>query len=455
MVWAASTARAQPAAELGSPSEPPIAAAPGPPVEPALGSADWLVAPLSIAIEMDLAGGRFALAAARATVVIETLPAGSPLRVRAEGQRVLALDRVAPGGRPPPHEEVLAPLVFEAEMDLARGRPDLTLMRLDFALRLLPPQAPLTARALAVREAALRAAAPPAPIVAPSIARAFASPGPIVPIDPTERGTGELVELCITLGAWGGLTGAYVPYVASEASAAPVTYVLSVPAGAAIGVVGALAMDVLGPPLRTGVPVSMSVGLRSGLGLGALSIGLLESTALDPQAAFSLAWGGMTLGGAIGAVVGLTARPSIASLRFVESGGWWGLGIGAAIAAMTNFEHRNSGFALMVAGMGTGLVVNASLALASVVPSVGRTFWLSLGFAAGAGVGSLVPAILQSNPMNDVDPIAFGIPMLIGAVAGWTLALILTEGRDAHAPSVRVSLSPSPGGVSLGVAGEM
>src|SRR5436190_7195539 len=73
---------------------------PPPPAGPS--PAELVVAPLLNAAEQDLAENRVPLALARTTAVAELLPEGVPLRVRADGLRLLAQQRTPTELAPPP-----------------------------------------------------------------------------------------------------------------------------------------------------------------------------------------------------------------------------------------------------------------------------------------------------------------------------------------------------------------
>src|SRR5690606_12757061 len=140
-----------------------VAPPPTPAVAPLVSGVplDLLVAPLLAAAEADLAAGRIRLALIRATIVGEALPEGLPLRVRADGLRLLANRRLAEEIAPSPLGDVLAPLVTQAELDLRAGQPQIALPRLDFALARLPASSPLAARAHQLRQVAVSSVGAP------------------------------------------------------------------------------------------------------------------------------------------------------------------------------------------------------------------------------------------------------------------------------------------------------
>ncbi|MCZ7677323.1 MAG: hypothetical protein M5U28_00495 [Sandaracinaceae bacterium] len=286
---------------------------------------DVVVGPLLAAAEADLSAGRAALALARSAVVASVLPEGVPLRVRAEGLTLLARQRMPQGATAPAQDEVYAPLIAQADLDLRAGQPQVALPRLDFVLGRLPAGSPLVARAQQLRAyaASTLGAPPPPPLAAP----APVAPPPAAPPPPSDgsRGTGEIVELYISAALAGAITGAYIPFVASDDTAVPTTYVLTSLAGAGVFAVGVLTLD-LTMTLPSGVPPTISASIRFGIAHGMLGMGLyLAAPGInDGDVAFSLAWGGSIAGALVGLGVGFGLTPTVEEERLVESVGIWG-----------------------------------------------------------------------------------------------------------------------------------
>jgi len=463
---AATTARAQEASREALPEDlavpPPPTSATPPVAAPPLVSGvplDLVVAPLLAAAEADLAAGRIRLALIRSTIVGEALPEGLPLRVRADGLRLLANRRLAEELAPSPPGDVLGPLVAQAELDLQARQPQIALPRLDFALARLPASSPLAARAHQLRQIALSSMG--APLLPPPQPASALTPPPSAPLEPPSdghRGTPEAVELYITAGAFGALTGAYIPFMASEETAGGATYILTTVAGAGLLAVGVLSLD-LTTRIPSGVPATISSSIRFGFGHGLLAWGLYESSSpalADPEVSFSLVWGGTLVGGLIGTAVGFGLTPSVDEARLVESTGMWGAALGTYIAMMSNYQDPAAGFGLSLGAMDAGILIGVIMAALELAPPVRRTLALDLGFLVGSGVGALLPGLYYAYTELPLEIEPLGVGMAIGAIAGWVLAYFLTEGAAApetSAPPVQVGVAPVEGGATLAVSG--
>jgi hypothetical protein len=438
---------------------PPPAASTAPPSAPAGASA--AAEPLLEAAEADLSAGRVSLALARAAAVIAALPEGAPLRIRAESLHLIAQRRPVGDAPAPAADEVFAPLVAQAELDLRARRVPLALPRLDLALAHLPAGSPLRRRAVQLRAAAAPAVGastlPPAPPAAAG--SPLASRPAERPVDPTRRGTGEIVELYITSAAFGALTGLFVPTVATADPVSGTTYTLTLIGGAGLMAVGVLTLD-LAADLKTGVPPTLSSSIRFGFANGMLAWGLAEATD-DPNApeSFTLIWGGAAVGLVTGLGVGFGLEPSVRDARFVESAGLWGGVLGTAVALMTEYRDPAAGLALSLVAMDAGLIAGVVTAASGAHPSTRRTLFLDLGFLAGAGAGALFPSLYYLSQRIPLEPLALGVGMAVGAVGGWTLSYLLTDGmdeaEDGGAPDVQAAVAPVEGGALLSVSGTL
>ncbi|MBX3274826.1 MAG: hypothetical protein KF729_31470 [Sandaracinaceae bacterium] len=421
---------------------------------------ELVVEPLLRAAEQDLAAGQAALALARASLASQSLPERSPLRVRADGLCVLAEQRRDPNADVPPADEVLAPMVVEAELDLRAGRVPLAVPRLDFALARLPAGSALRGRAEQLRAIAV-ASAPSPPGVPPAMYAPAPQPmtygppvAPRAPRDPDARGVGEAVELYITGGLLGLLTGAYIPWVASEQTAGTVAYTLSMVGTSAVFVVGVISLDLTGA-LRTGVAPTMSAAIRFGFANGMLSWGLAVAEGVDdPALSFSLVWGGAAVGALVGAVAGFGAQPRVDEARLVESAGIWGGLLGTSIAMITDYQSPTAGLLLSLVGLDAGLLAGIAAVAGGGRMPVGRTLFVDLGFLAGFGVGAALPMLYYYATRETPELPALGVGSLIGSVGGWALLYLLTDGWEGadEAPPVHLGAAPIEGGglVTLG-----
>lgn len=430
-----------------------------PPPQESMTPAEAVVAPLLEAAERDLAAGRVALALARTTAVAEVLPEGVPLRVRADGLRVLAHQRMPVDLPPPPPapDEIYAPLVAQAELDIRASQPQIAIARLDLALGRLPEGPALTQRARALRNVAMQAfAQPPPPMFVPPPMPAPLAPPP--PRDPNERGTGERVELYITAGMFGALSGSWLCYMASNNTANAVEYVLTTVAGAGLLAVGVLSLD-LTMNIPSGVMPTISSSIRFGLAHGMLAFGLRLASGEpgDGPLDFTLVWGGMATGTLTGLAIGFGATPTVREERFVESLGIWGAMLSTSIAMLTNYEDPVVGLALTLGGLDLGLLIGIGMAAAGVTPSIDRTLWMDLGFLAGSGVGALIPyAVYAYGDPSTFEYWPFGLGMLIGGVGGWLLTFLLTLDYDAApaaAADVHLGIAPLENGAAVTASG--
>jgi hypothetical protein len=432
-----------------------------PPPPEAPSPAEMVVAPLLEAAEQDLAANRVPLALARTTAVAEVLPEGLPLRVRAEGMRLIAQQRMPTELAPPSPsvEEVFAPLVAQAELDVRGGQPELALARIDLALSRLPPGAPLTLRAQALRNVAMQAfSAPPPPMFVPPPMPAPLPPPP--PRDPNERGTGERIELYISAGVFGAVTGAWLSYLASNDTATPVTYGLTIIAGAGLLAVGVLSLD-LTMNIPSGVMPTIASSIRFGFAHGLLAMGMYVADSLedDGPTMFSLVWGGAAVGTLTGLAVGFGATPTVREERFVESMGFWGAGLATSVAMLTSYEDPLAGLALSMIGLDAGLLAGIAMAAAGVTPSTARTLWMDLGFFAGTGLGIAIPFAIASYMNVSPDLWTIGLGMALGSVAGWLTTFLLTMSMDDADPAqpaqpvAHFGVAPLEGGAALTASG--
>lgn len=451
---------------------------------------DDVVLPLVAAAEQDAAQSRPALAVARAQVALEALPPSSSLRVRAEGVRLVAQQALGGAAPEPVAPEVLVePLVAQAELDTQRGMHALSIARLDFALARVPAESELARRAQALRQVASRlmiaaqqgATTPPpatstppmvvqqpavtpygyapAPAVAPVDPERPAAPIDAEPADPTRRGDGEAIELYITAAAYGVYLGFWIPFAAGlessddgsgDGSPENLVYSLTMLGGGGLMALLVAGLD-SGDGLRTGVGPSISMGIRYGLGAGFLMWGALDpilsdtsTFSTDPAPPY---FGGCTienrggwaertglpmgfgLGGALlGAVIGYGLSPSTDDVRFVETGGIWGTGLGL-LAAIAAAQDSSQGFGITATGLGLGLLTNAIIAGVTDDITPRRAWLMTLGFAIGAAAGTIVPALAAAGT-GDFDVRIFGAVAAATSIAGLITAFLLTDGMD-------------------------
>lgn len=406
---------------------------------------DVLLLPLIEQAELDLSRGDRALALARLEVVSARVTEGA-LSIRAAGLRMVAQQPATP-----PPSTVTAPPA-------------------PAALRVSPPPPVAGGGALGAP-----GALPQAPVGA---GYAYVGPGgsappqelaeeapPTTPVDPTRRGNGELTELYISAGLLGGYTGFFLPFAAGleatsggSGSGANLVYSLSILAGGGLFALGVAGLD-SGAGMRTGIAPAMSTGIRYGLLTGFLMWGALDpvldpaSGRFDPLTGRMISTGrlglaqrtalpfGFGLGGLLlGAALGYGLEPSTDQVRFVETGGLWGMSLGLLIAVGAA-QSSEAGFALTVGGLGAGLLTNALVAGSGVRISARRAWFMTLGLAIGAGGGAIIPAI-ASSASGGFSRDVFGTITVVTSIAGLVGAYFLTEGMDAPRPGTRPEAGP-------------
>lgn len=453
--------------------------------------------PLVSAAEADYAAGHAGLALARLGVALGGLPEGSVVRVRAQALAQLVTSAgVAPDvvGL----DVLLAPLVDAAERDGTTGALALGRARLDFVLQRVDPSSALAvrARALAGASAAIGSApttgptGPTGPIVPPP-GYGYSGPAvapvgppvvpPVAPIDPerasgsaplapTEapgrRGTGELIELYITMAAYGAWTGGYVPLVTGWATdAAPGEegrfYTLSCLLTAGVFMLIPFALDQIDEGIPTAVPAAISMGLRYGVAAAAAGLGAGGGDVRGNDIPHLLWWTGIG-GGVLGALVGYTTRPHPAQVQFVQTGGLWGslFGLFSAVlfAPLANpGQETRVGFSIGLGGMLGGLGITTILSAVHANPSARRSWFGTLGLLAGAGAGTIFWSLVGTI-VDDYDVQAWGGAAALGSIGGLILTMFLTggdrepTGNDAG-PEIAASVSPTDGGGMLSLDG--
>lgn len=440
------------ASPTGEPSPPPL-----PPVT---------AQPLLEAAEQDLAMGNIGLATARLTIAMSVLVPNTPLHVRAQALMALAQARQDEVTVARPPEQVVSPLLMQAERDLAAGAPALAHARATLATNHLPEASPLRARAAQIIGRAATSA-PSTPLVGQSTTpyetRAYDSAAqPFEPYrrephtpprDPSRRGTGEIVELYITAGLFGVGSGIYLTNAASGGTAEATAYSLTALGGGAVMAASVLLLD-LTDSIETGMAPAISMGIRAGLAYGLTTSYMLSEVGVspDPLAVSSLIWGGAAIGLVTGAAVGFGANPSVRQVRFIESTELWGLGLGIGLAMLTDFQDA-AGSVIMFGGLSAGLIAGLSVVGANAELSTRHSLYLDLGFLAGGGVGvAIAGAVAVYGDLGGDETIAVGGALLAGSVAGWALLFGLTSGmsdaeeEDPESAEVRMGLSPVEGG---------
>jgi hypothetical protein len=463
---------------------------------------DVVLEPLLAAAEADLGRGEAALALARAQAVTAAVPPDSSTHVRAEGLVLLATQRLAGVGAPPVAADVaLAPLVDAAALDGPAGRGALARARLDFVLARVSGSSALATRATAVRaaldaQAPVVATTPPTTTYQPIYGGAaptyvYTAPGTTQPLstgeplargqtpeDPHRRGDAEIVELYITAGLFGGYIGAWIPWGAGLLEGSPSderarATTAAVLIGAGVMVLGVFGLDQIDRGLRTGVPAGISMGIRYGLGIGGLTLGIAGARSSgSSDAAFNVMGFSGLAGGLLGAVLTMTLEPHPAQVQFTQTSGLWGALFGAQLAMIaaplmgcelgTCANRQEAGFGLVAAGLGAGLLTGIITSAVHANPSARRSWHMTLGFLAGTGGGTALWALISALS-NSLDVPTLGGCMFVGSIGGLVISGLLSSGdRDrtnwddpdrSDVPTYQVSIAPAQGGGTIGLSG--
>jgi hypothetical protein len=280
-----------------------------------------------------------------------------------------------------------------------------------------------------------------------------------------ERSTDEIAQLYADAIVYGLGTGLWLDAHTQSSSTAGVVLPMLLFAG---GAVGAVALVDVNHPLPYGVPQSiisgMYLGFEEGLVLSLWNESLSDQSAhWKGTAVADVIWGlssaGAIGGGLLGANLGAT--PGRASL--VSSAALWSSVItGFAAGAFTGDDSSRGTNALLAAGLGLNAgAVAGLLAAGPVSPSIARVRFLDIGAVAG-GLLSGGLYLAAANHNVQAQP-ALGVTAL-GIAGGLGVAWAATSGMPADRleekksdPSVTATLQPTltpvPGGATLGMAG--
>lgn len=265
---------------------------------------------------------------------------------------------------------------------------------------------------------------------------------------------GEVIDLMITTGGYGIMVGNSV-VLWTDNSGTP-SHTTATILGATLSLTGLLALDA-----PRGVPTTMAVGLRYGLALSLMGYGTFAGNDFDGEAALAAMAVGGLLGYGVGAGIGFGGRPHVSRTRFVETGGLWGAGLGALLAAAGCDRCDGSGvFAALLAGTSGGVLAHTLVAFLAPV-SAARGWLLNAAFAGGAGIGALLPWGL-TNGEADAHVIA-AVSAATGVVAlGVVFAVsdgIQDAGWDESVEEtlshLQIGVGPTQGGAMATISGSL
>lgn len=443
---------------------------------PAAAQVEPDLTPLLTAAEDDCAAEQLGACRSRAELVLAHAPERSAVRVRARG--LLAITEGTAGTLGP--DEALEPLLVAVER-AAAAHDRAALERYAAALRLLCATGPLCAEGspLLARLSAAEASAASEPagstLVPPGYATSpIPAPGPGPTYEPEEpppgteepteplgyhrRDDGELVDLYIMSAAAGaGFTG-YLFAVNGWATDLARgeegrVYAVATVLGGGAFLLLPFGLDQIDHGMPAGAPAAIAMGLRFGLGIGGLSVGLANGDVRGDDIGHLLM--GTTLAGGLlfGSIAYLTL-PHPSQVQMIQNTGLWGGAIGGflALAVVPNVDRDGGqiGSGLGLLGLGGGLLTGSILSGLDLHMSGGRSWLGSLGMVSGAGAGMLV-YLLIGGLSGEFDPTIAGVSGLIGSLGGLTTALILTEGHEGEVRfpdgvTVGASVAPLDGG---------
>ncbi len=325
--------------------------------------------------------------------------------------------------------------------------------------------------------------APPTVVVHTGVANQLAAPANTVPAAPPsmvapmtpaqaravrgprsyERGAGEIVELYVSLGVLGGFTGVGLPFMAGlrgdeRDPGVQLGYSFGSILGIGAGVGVAALLD--NPTLRTGIGPSISTGARWGILMGLLTMGTYSNNGFDDRQNVALVMS-FGLGGALlGAGLGFGLRPHTSEVRFTETAGLWGLGLGGLISGIYSGAESRSGrgsdgaVTAFITELGAlmGLATGFALSAGGLNVSTKRAWFMTLGFGAGIAAGSLIALLAASASRGNVQGEVLGTLGATGAIAGLVLTYLFTQGDEneerfpQEEPPVSFGISPTQSG---------
>jgi len=222
-------------------------------------------------------------------------------------------------------------------------------------------------------------------------------------------------------------------------------------------------------PFRRGVPHSIAGGLYLGLGEGVWIVGLQHAGATRrgddshweaPVVATAL-WAGATLGGVSGGVIGALREPTPGRVSFTTSAGTWaGLTSGFLGAAFESRDRSRTETGFLVGGIGYNLGILGGIAFAPLVaPSVARVRFVDLGAIAGGLVAGGAYAIAAEGSASVPVGLGFaGGGIAVGTGIAWWLTSSMPQdppARPSPAVTVRPLITPTQGGLIVGISGEL
>jgi hypothetical protein len=280
------------------------------------------------------------------------------------------------------------------------------------------------------------------------------------------RTSDEIVSLYTSAIFYGLGTGAWIDVLTQGSSAASLILPSLIAGGAAAG--GVALMD-SGRGLRYGVPQSIVSGMYLGLEEGVLWA-LWSSTSSNEwsgPAMASVIWGATTVGAMAGGLVAQLGSTTPGRAAYVGSTGLWtGTVAGLLAEAVTPSTASSSALSAPLAVGAVGVAAGAIAGIVTatgVSPSIAHVRFIDLGGLVGfIAAGGLYFAAANQN----ANAQAFSAIAAAGTIAGLGTAWYATrsmprdDGPTDDAPRAASidwtpSVSPVPGGGTIGIAGSM
>jgi hypothetical protein len=184
-------------------------------------------------------------------------------------------------------------------------------------------------------------------------------------------------------------------------------------------------------PLFTGLLLGVGEGLTGSL--------LLNIDSLGPQATLSATYFSTTTGLLGGVIVSELYDPSAGDSWLVLSGGAWGLFFGEALvgAAQLDLEVVNN---LAISGLFNAGILGASAWAWFVDADPTRVLVVDVLGVAGASSGAMIGGLIESSHTEEAKSPRRGASIggLIGGAAGLTTGFLVSKGRAALRPRLRL-----------------
>ena len=234
------------------------------------------------------------------------------------------------------------------------------------------------------------------------------------------------LEFVIGMGAYGG---AALPLGLHAGGVLPLDWRVILPTiigGGGLGALGGFYFTQRG--IRE-ASSALILGCTTWGGMEGLSLGLLTDRK-NLRLNTGLTLGGSAAGMAAALLIVRPLNPTPGQSAIINSGGFWGLGLGVGLGYALRGDRRDLDLTLII-GLNIGLITSGIMVNHFDLSRM-RMFLIDIGTVAGAATGSLVGfAASPSDPFKSNAGVAnMARGALVGGVAGLTTAIILTRNYD-------------------------